>query len=104
MRGKNTVPAAFGRRLQQERKRRGWTMADTARKCDMTENTVERAESGNEMMLSNAVALATLYGCSLDDFLLKEPCKMCVGLPPDGYRCLACGAITPSEKQEGESC
>ena len=87
----HAIPSVFGRRLQRERENRHWTMRVTAEKCGLWPSTIMRAEKGSDVALSNAVALAALYGLSLDALLAGTPCETCDGLPPAGFICSACG-------------
>ena len=87
----HAVPAAFGRRLQRERENRRWTMRDVSEKCGLWPSTVMRAEKGSDVGLSSAVALAALYGVSLDALLAESVCEVCDGMPPARMTCTACG-------------
>jgi transcriptional regulator with XRE-family HTH domain len=88
-----SVPPVFGRRLQRERSRRGWSMRDLAARCGegFSQNTVKRAEDGSDLHLSHAIALATALGTSLDALLAESPCGTCDGMPPTGFICSECG-------------
>lgn len=60
----------IGDRLQRLRKDAGFSQAAVARRLEVTEKTIARWEAGQVegIALSNAAALATLYGVSLDEF------------------------------------
>lgn len=88
------VPLVFGRRLQREREARHWSMREAGEKCGMSASTVMRAEKGDDLWLSTAIALGALYGVSLDALLAETTCAVCDGIPPAGFICSAC-------KQEG---
>ncbi len=92
-----SVPSVFGRRLRRERQARDWTIREAARKCGMAPATVGRAEAGRDIALSNALALAALYGVTLDWLLAGTACEACDGVPPDGFACLSCGAGAAAE-------
>ena len=85
-----SVPPVFGRRLQRERENRHWTMRDVSKKSGLWPSTIMRAEKGSDVALSNAVALAELYGTSLDALLSEMVCETCDGMPPAGFICSAC--------------
>ena len=87
----HSVPPVFGRRLQRERENRHWTMRDVSKKSGLWPSTIMRAEKGSDVSLSNAVALAALYGTSLDALLAEMVCETCDGMPPAGFICSACG-------------
>lgn len=89
-----SVPAAFGRRLARERDRRGWSLREAADKCGLSPSTIDRAEDGRDLALSNAIALAAVYGVSMNALLAESTCETCDGTPPAGFICAAC-------KQEG---
>ena len=86
-----TVPSVFGRRLQREREARHWSLREAGRECGLSASTVMRAEVGEDMALSNAVALARAYGVSMDALLAEPECATCDGMPPAGFICAECG-------------
>lgn len=87
-----SVPAVFGRRLQREREARHWSLRDAAAEVGVNASTLMRIEKGGDPSLSNAIALAALYGLSMDALLAGSACGTCDGSPPDGFSCLSCGA------------
>ena len=87
-----SIPPAFGRRLQREREARHWSLRDAAKKCGFAAaSTIMRAERGSDVALSSAIALAAMYGVSLDALLAESSCGQCDGIPPSGFICGACG-------------
>jgi transcriptional regulator with XRE-family HTH domain len=98
---RHSLPSAFGRRLQRERESRRWTLREAGEKCGMTASTIMRAEHGGDMALSNAAALAAVYGVSLDALLAEAPCAVCDGLPPAGFICSACKREAASLREAG---
>ena len=89
----HSIPAAFGRRLQREREARHWSLREAAGKCGFAAaSTIMRAEQGSDVALSSAIALAALYGVSLDALLAGSACEVCDGMPPAGFACLSCSA------------
>ena len=85
------VPAAFGRRLRQERERRNWTLRQFGTAAGVNATTVLRAEQGHDVALSIAAALAAGLGLPLSALLAEMECARCDGAPPAGFVCLACG-------------
>ncbi len=56
------------------REARGWSQRDLAARLDVTPATVAQWETGvNGLSLKSAVALADLFGCTLDAVLGREP-------------------------------
>ena len=84
------VPAIFGQRIKRERKRRGWNMRDLRARSGVSINTISRAERGGDPVLSNAIALATALGLSLDILLTEPACTRCDDRPPEGFTCDTC--------------
>jgi transcriptional regulator with XRE-family HTH domain len=99
--GRNSVPPAFGRRLQRERESRHWSMREVSGKCGLAPSTIMRAEKGSDVSLGNAAALAALYGVSLDALLAEVTCTVCDGLPPAGFICSACKREAASPREAG---
>jgi ribosome-binding protein aMBF1 (putative translation factor) len=85
------IPLIFGRRLQREREARHWSMRGAAERCGLSASTIMRAERGEDMALSGALALAALYGVSMDALLAESACARCDGMPPAGFICGECG-------------
>ena len=56
------------------REARGWSQRDLAARLNVMPATVAQWETGvNGLSLKNAVALADLFGCTLDAVLGREP-------------------------------
>lgn len=89
----NRAAELFGRRLRAERDRRGWTVRETARQAGIVSfSTVSRAESGFDIYLSSAVALAGAVDIALADMVAEVKCGTCMDDPPAGFTCRTCGA------------
>ena len=69
MRGRHgaEVPPSFSLRLARERHARGWSYAQLAIAARISHTAVRRAESGADICLSSAVAIARALGLSLDE-------------------------------------
>jgi transcriptional regulator with XRE-family HTH domain len=65
--------ATFGYRLARERNTRGWTLRQAGDKAGMSWMTVRRAENGRPVFLATAIALARVYGTTVDALLNAEP-------------------------------
>lgn len=58
---------AFGRRVWDERRARGWTQADLAAKSGINQKSLSEYENGlAAIRLERAVAIADVFGMSLD--------------------------------------
>jgi HTH-type transcriptional regulator / antitoxin HipB len=102
---------AFGRRIARERKARGWSQVELARKAGLrASKLVSNYEAGaSEPVLSNAAALARALGVSLDALIAPPGCETCDGIPPAGMTCNACGrsavsAPEPQASRTGTGC
>ncbi len=72
--------AGYRRRITRERKKRGWSQAEVARKLqakgidNVHISTVSKIEAGDrEIKLDEALAIAEIYGVSLDLLLGRKP-------------------------------
>jgi transcriptional regulator with XRE-family HTH domain len=72
--------AGFRHRITRERKKRGWSQAEVARKLKAKDidnvhiSTVSKIEAGDrEIKLDEALAIAEIYGLSLDVLLGRKP-------------------------------
>ena len=91
-----SVPPVFGRRLQREREARHWSLREAGEKCGVNASTLMRIEKGTaDPAFSNAIALAALYGLSMDALLAGSACGQCDGMPPAGFICAVCGVMAP---------
>lgn len=64
----------YKNRVKSLREARGLTQRDLAARLEVTPATVAQWETGaNGLSLKNAVALADLFGCTLDTVLGREP-------------------------------
>ena len=64
----------YKNRVKLLREARGLTQRDLAARLNVTPATVAQWETGvNGLSLKNAVALADLFGCTLDAILGREP-------------------------------
>lgn len=64
----------YKNRVKALRESRGWTQRDLAAQLDVTPASVAQWESGaNSLSLKNVIALADLFGCTLDTVLGREP-------------------------------
>lgn len=88
--GQHQVPAIFGQRIKQERKRRSWNMRKLEARSGVSINTISRAEHGHDVTLSNAIALTAAPGLTLDGLLTESVCAQCDDDPPAGFACTAC--------------
>jgi transcriptional regulator with XRE-family HTH domain len=86
-----SVPPWFGKRIQRERERRGWSVRELARKSGVAASTPLRIEAGQDSSLSSAIAVSSALGLSLDVLLAEPGCGVCDGSPPGGFICSECG-------------
>ena len=91
-----TAAQRFGAHVYTVRAGRGWSMRQAAAKAGLAHaQTILRAERGDEIGLSTAVAIAGALGLSLDALGTPAACPGCDGRPPPGFTCTACGAEGP---------
>jgi transcriptional regulator with XRE-family HTH domain len=87
-----TPAQRFGARVHAERSRLRWSMREVADRGGLnTQNTVFRAERGDELGLSNAVRIGAVLGISLDGLLPDASCEHCGHRAPRGFTCNVCG-------------
>lgn len=83
---------AHGRRLKRARLREGLSLRQAAAKAGIGFNSVTRIERGENAWFDHVVALASIYGLSLDALVIPPACAACDDLPPAGFTCNRCGS------------
>lgn len=101
------TPSVLSQRVTENvrrmRKIRRWSAEQLAAKmteagCSMTRQVIANRESRlrdkpAHVTVDELHAFSEVFGVQMVDLLMDEPlCERCAGVPPTGFRCLACGA------------
>lgn len=84
------------------RKRRGWSQADLAERlitagwpsgAQGLRQALSKVESrGRQVTVDELATLGAAFGVEPWSLATAPVCGQCMGCPPGGFRCLACGA------------
>ena len=100
----NRIPAkilpVYGRRIQRERHRKGWTLRQLVKASGMSTSTVARLESGQDASLSTFLAVAAALEVPASVLLADPSCWLCDGSPPPGMICSECDPRVNGRQEE----
>lgn len=89
--------AVFSRYMRHHRAAAGLSLRDLAEKTGVVSSTLQRTEAGRMVTLPNAVRIAGALGVPLASMLVPPACDSCLGAPPPGFTCNACGTASRGE-------
>lgn len=91
------VARVLATRVRARRTALGWSQRELGRRAGVGMAAAHRIETGErETWLTTAIAIARALSVPLGD-LVNPDCDRCHGMPPPGYQCRDCGAVTEDE-------
>lgn len=84
----------IGANIRRLREARGMTQTDMARAVPALrsrQSACVAEQGGRAFVAAELVALAELFGVTIDSLVRPPECKTCLEMPPPGFTCNICG-------------